>query len=46
MEVKEWTYEEIPEFTDIPEGADHGGPEFWTGQVIDLVDAFMKRVFG
>ena len=27
------------------QGADHGGPEFWTEQVIDLVDAFMKKVF-
>lgn len=23
-------------------GADHGGPEFWTPQVLDIVDAFVK----
>ena len=26
-------------------GADHGGPEFWTEQVIDIVDEFMRKVF-
>ena len=24
-------------------GADHGGPEFWTDTVIDIVDAFMRK---
>ena len=24
-------------------GANHGGPEFWTDRVIDLVDAFIKK---
>ncbi|WP_062206394.1 alpha/beta hydrolase [Demequina salsinemoris] len=24
-------------------GADHGGPAFWTEEVLDLVDAFMQR---
>ena len=24
-------------------GADHGGPEFWTPQVLDIVDAFIKE---
>ena len=24
-------------------GADHGGPEFWTPQVLDIVDAFIQR---
>ena len=27
-------------------GADHGGPEFWTDGVLDIVDAFCKRCFG
>ena len=27
-------------------GADHGGPEFWTKQMIDLVDGFCRRCFG
>jgi len=27
------------------DGADHGGPEFWSEAVIDLADKFMKRVF-
>jgi dipeptidyl aminopeptidase/acylaminoacyl peptidase len=26
-------------------GADHGGPEFWREDVIDLVEAFMKKCF-
>lgn len=26
-------------------GADHGGAEFWTDQVIDIVDAFIKYCF-
>lgn len=26
-------------------GADHGGPEFWTDQVLDIVDAFCKKCF-
>lgn len=26
-------------------GADHGGPEFWTDEVLDLVDAFCKKCF-
>lgn len=26
-------------------GADHGGPEFWTPEVIDTADAFMKKCF-
>ncbi|MBQ7446375.1 MAG: alpha/beta hydrolase [Eubacterium sp.] len=25
-------------------GADHGGPEFWTDQVIDIVDQFLKSL--
>lgn len=25
-------------------GADHGGPEFWTPQVLDIVDAFIQDV--
>lgn len=24
-------------------GADHGGPEFWTPQVLDIVDAFIQK---
>lgn len=27
-------------------GADHGGAEFWTCQVIDVVDGFLKYCFG
>ena len=26
-------------------GADHGGPEFWTDQMLDIVDAFCKKCF-
>ncbi len=26
-------------------GADHGGPEFWTDKVLDIVDAFCKKCF-
>jgi acetyl esterase/lipase len=26
-------------------GADHGGPEFWTDEVLDIVDAFCKKCF-
>lgn len=26
-------------------GADHGGPEFWTDRVLDIVDAFCKSCF-
>ena len=26
-------------------GADHGGAEFWTDQIIDIVDNFMKKQF-
>ena len=26
-------------------GADHGGPEFWTGRVLDIVDGFCKSCF-
>lgn len=26
-------------------GADHGGPEFWTDRMIDIVDAFCKSCF-
>ena len=29
----------------VIKGADHGGPEFWTEQVIDIVEEFMKSVF-
>ncbi|MCD7887596.1 MAG: alpha/beta hydrolase [Clostridiales bacterium] len=25
------------------QGADHGGPEFWTENVLDIVDAFLRR---
>ncbi len=28
------------------EGADHGGPEFWTEEVIDLIDSFLKKQCG
>jgi hypothetical protein len=24
-------------------GADHGGAEFWTPEILDIVDAFIKR---
>lgn len=27
-------------------GADHGGAEFWTDQVIDVVDGFLQKCFG
>lgn len=27
-------------------GGDHGGPEFWTEQVLDIVDAFCRKCFG
>lgn len=27
-------------------GADHGGPEFWTPQVLDIVDAFIRENVG
>ncbi len=27
-------------------GADHGGPEFWTEQVLDIVDGFLKECMG
>lgn len=27
-------------------GADHGGPEFWAPQVLDLVDAFIQKHLG
>lgn len=27
------------------QGGDHGGPEFWTDQVLDIVEAFLKDVF-
>lgn len=26
-------------------GADHGGPEFWTDEVMDIVDCFIKQCF-
>lgn len=26
-------------------GADHGGPEFWMPEVIDIVDSFIQRCF-
>ena len=26
-------------------GADHGGPEFWTEKILDIVDGFCKRCF-
>ena len=26
-------------------GADHGGAEFWTEEVLDIVDAFLKKCF-
>ncbi len=27
------------------QGADHGGPEFWTEEVLDIVEGFMKKCF-
>lgn len=27
------------------QGGDHGGAEFWTDQVLDIVEAFLKDVF-
>ena len=27
-------------------GADHGGPEFWTETILDIVDGFCRRCFG
>ncbi len=27
------------------QGADHGGPEFWTDRILDLVDGFCQRCF-
>lgn len=27
-------------------GADHGGPEFWTAQVLDIVDRFVRKHLG
>ncbi len=30
----------------LVKGADHGGPEFWTDQVLDIVENFMRRCFG
>ena len=29
----------------LVKGADHGGPEFWTDQMIDLVDRFCRKCF-
>ena len=29
----------------LVKGADHGGPEFWTDQVVDLVDHFCRKCF-
>ena len=29
----------------LVKGADHGGPEFWTERVLNIVDAFCKRCF-
>ena len=26
-------------------GADHGGAEFWTEEVLDIVDVFLKKCF-
>ena len=28
------------------QGADHGGPEFWTDGVLDIVDGFCRKCFG
>lgn len=30
----------------LVKGADHGGPEFWTEHMLDIVDAFCRRCFG
>ena len=30
----------------LVKGADHGGPEFWTDQILDIVENFMRRCFG
>ena len=30
----------------LVKGADHGGGEFWTEQIVDIVDQFMRRVNG
>jgi dipeptidyl aminopeptidase/acylaminoacyl peptidase len=27
-------------------GADHGGPEFWSPQVLDIVDEFLQKHLG
>ena len=29
----------------LVKGADHGGPEFWTDRVLDIVDGFCKKCF-
>lgn len=29
----------------LVKGADHGGPEFWTDQVLDIVDRFCRDCF-
>ena len=29
----------------VVKGADHGGPEFWTERVLDIIDGFCKRCF-
>ncbi len=28
------------------DGADHGGAEFWSPQVMDIVQGFIERCFG
>ena len=51
MEVKAWTYEEFPGLAEpvagahcvVTTGADHGGPEFFAPQMIDVYDAFVQR---
>ena len=30
----------------LVKGADHGGPEFWTDQILDIAENFMRRCFG
>ena len=30
----------------LVKGADHGGPEFWTEKIVDIVDRFCRECFG
>lgn len=69
MEIKKWTYEEYPDFTEevagavriattgyqhlkqckkevylyLLEGADHGGIEFWSEEIQEIVEKFIKE---